>query len=187
MKKFPFILIAFILVCSFLTSCFKDDDPNRGKYADWKKANDAWLLDQANLIDEKTGGNYYTQVVAKWDNNSKVYIHWYNDTMLTKGNLKPYYTSMVDVKYKGMLYDNTPFDSSYLRTSPAAGVYRTRLGANVIEGWNVALTHMHVGDTCRVLVPQNVGYGSNGSGSVIKPFSALIFEIKLVDIYKLEH
>ena len=187
MRKLPFILLALAALTVVATSCFKDDDPDNGKYADWRKANEAWLLDQSNLIDQKTGRNYYTPVTSPWDNNAKVYIHWYNDTMETKDNLKPFYTSMVDVKYKVSLYDGTAVDSSYNRTTPAAGVYRTRLNSGVIEGWPIAITRMHVGDSCRVLLPCNVAYGSTGSGDVIKPFSALIFEIKLVDIPYLEH
>ena len=186
MRKFPFITIALLLAATVLSACFKDSDGENGKYANWNKANQAWIIEQSNLVDEKTGKSYYKECVAPWDADAKVYIHWYNDTNLTRDNLKPFYTSMVDVKYKGRLYDGTPFDSSYLRTSPAAGVYRTRLGSNVIEGWSIALMNMHVGDTCRVLLPYNVAYGSNGSGSVIKPFSALQFELKLENIYKLE-
>ena len=187
MRKSSFILLALAAICVVATSCFKDDDPINGKYADWRKANEAWLLEQSNLIDQATGHNYYTTVTSPWDTNAKVYMHWYNDTMATKDNLKPFYTSQVDVKYRVTLYDGTPVDSSSLRTSPAPGVYRTRLNSGVIEGWPIAITRMHVGDTCRVLLPYNVAYGTTGSGNVIKPFSALIFDIKLEDIPKLEH
>lgn len=187
MRKLPFILLALATLTVVATSCFKDDDPINGKYADWRKANEAWLLEQTNLIDQKTGHNYYTPITAPWDNNAKVYIHWFNDTMETKDNLKPLYTSQVDVKYKVTLYDGTPVDSSSLRTSPAPGVYRTRLNSGVIEGWPIAISRMHVGDTCRVLLPHNVAYGSTGSGNLVKPFSTLIFYIKLMDIPKYEH
>ena len=43
------------------------------------------------------------------------------------------------------------------------------------------MERMHVGDTVEVLVPYAQGYGSSSQGK-IKPFSALRFNIKLVDI-----
>lgn len=184
MRKFPIILLLVLVATQVMTSCFKDDKDDGGKYSDWKKANEAWVQEQINRVDGKA--NYYTTVQAPWDPNSVVYIHWFNDTMLTRGNLRPFYTSTVDVKYKAMLYDGTAVDSSYLRTSPAQGVFRTKLSGSVIEAWSLAVTRMHVGDSCLIIAPYNVAYGSTGSGSTVKPYSAMQFAIKLVDIYKLE-
>ena len=167
----------FVMAGAF-TSCFFDDDDNLGKYADWYEANVAWYEQQANLM----VGNqkFYTPVTAVWDPAAEVLMHWFNDTNLTKNNLKPSYSSQVDVKYHLRLYDGTAVDSSYLSTSPADSIYRTRL-SSVVEGWAIALTHMHIGDSCRVIVPYNVGYGSSGVNS-IKPYSTLQFDIKLVGI-----
>ena len=44
---------------------------------------------------------------------------------------------------------------------------------------------MHIGDSCRVIIPYIVGYGTTASGD-IKPFSTLQFDIKLVGIPKYE-
>ena len=107
-------------------------------------------------------------------------MHYFNDTTLTRGNLTPHYNSWVDVVYKGQLYDGTPFDSSYLNTTPADSVFRTTMG-NVITGWAVALSDMHVGDSCEVIVPYSVGYSETGSGSIL-PYSHLVFNMKLVGV-----
>ncbi|MBR5728363.1 MAG: FKBP-type peptidyl-prolyl cis-trans isomerase, partial [Muribaculaceae bacterium] len=97
------------------------------------------------------------------------------------------YSSTVDLKYRGMLYDATPFDSSYLSTSPADSIVRLQVGnSGLIEGWSLGLMQMHVGDSCRIVIPYNLGYGSYEQGSVIKPFSMLVFDIKLQDIYAYE-
>ena len=103
--------------------------------------------------------------------------------MLTRGNLKPLLTSTVDVKYRLSLYDNTRVDSSYANISPADSIYRALISSNV-EGWMIALTHMHVGDSCTIIVPYHQGYGSAKMSEVLKPYSTLVFDIKLVDIYK---
>ena len=53
-----------------------------------------------------------------------------------------------------------------------------------VEGWLIALTHMHVGDSCTVVIPYQQGYGSTKKTDVLVPFSTLVFGMKLVDIYK---
>ena len=45
---------------------------------------------------------------------------------------------------------------------------------------------MHVGDSCKIIIPYNLGYGSTSRGTVIKAYSMLEFDIKLVDIYRYE-
>jgi len=184
MKKFPFILIMVIALGSVLSSCFKDDDEKiENDYADWREANIAWFNEQDARTED--GNKYYTKVTAPWDPNAQVLIHWYNDTSKTKNNLKPKFSSMVDVKYYLRLYDGTPIDSSYLSTSPADSIFRCRLSSGVIEGWAIAVPKMHIGDSCSVIIPYNVGYGTTASGD-IKPFSTLQFDIKLVGIPKYE-
>jgi len=180
MKKFPFILIALMALGFVFNSCFKDEDEeNADKYAEWREANTTWFNTKKTLTEG--GKNYYTTVTAPWDKNAQVLIHWFNDTSKTKGNLKPKFSSMVDVKYYLTLYDDTPIDSSYLSTSPADSLFRCRLNSGVIEGWAIAIPHMHIGDSCRVIIPYYVGYGTTASGD-IKPFSTLKFDIKLAGI-----
>ena len=60
------------------------------------------------------------------------------------------------------------------------------VNSNMVEGWALGVMQMHVGDSCRIVVPYNMGYGSYSRGSVIKPFSTLVFDIKLKDIYAYE-
>jgi len=161
------------------TSCFSDNDDNSDEYGDWMKANQAWYNEQEVLTVD--GQRFYTTVTAPWDPAAEVLIHWFNDTNLTKNNLKPLYTSQVDVKYYLRLYDGTAIDSSYESTSPADSLFRCRLNSGVIEGWAIALPKMHIGDSCRVIIPYNVGYGTSTAGN-INPYSTLQFDIKLVGI-----
>lgn len=178
MKKLPFILLVVMVLGTVMSSCFKDDDV-ADEYAEWYEANMNWYLNQANLTEG--GAKYYTAVTAPWDPSAEVLIHWFNDTNKTKNNLKPLFTSMVDVKYLLRLYDGTAVDSSYLSTTPGDSLFRCRLNSGVIEGWAIAVPRMHIGDSCRVLVPYNVGYGTASTGDV-KPYSTLQFDIKLVGI-----
>lgn len=48
----------------------------------------------------------------------------------------------------------------------------------VIEGWQIGVSQMYVGERGVLFVPSGVGYGKNGKGS-IPPYEPLIFEIEV--------
>lgn len=179
MKKIPLLLILAIFA-GVLTSCLGDDDDDiNKKYKDWRTANVNWFDAQKDLKNAD-GSAFYTPVVAPFDKNSIVYMHWFNDTNETKMNLKPLYTSTIDVKYICRLYDNSVLDSSYYRTSPADSVLRIQLNTTVL-GWGIGISRMHIGDSCRILIPYQLGYGDEGYSDV-KPYTTLQFDVKLVGI-----
>ena len=84
----------------------------------------------------------------------------------------------VKVHYKGTLIDGTEFDSSYSRNEPSSFPV-----TGVIKGWTEALQMMPVGSKWELYIPQDLAYGSRNSGK-IKPFSALVFEVELLEIVK---
>ena len=174
MKKFFYTVILAVVAITMLDSCLGKNVYD--EYKDWREKNDEWFQRQAS-------SGQYTQITASWDPSAKVLMRWHNDTMLTKDNLKPLISSTVDVKYRLRLYDDTAVDSSYNLTSPADSIYRAVISQNV-EGWMIALTHMHVGDSCTIIIPYQQGYGSSMRSEVLVPYSCLIFDMMLVDIYK---
>lgn len=181
MKKLLYLLGALACAAA-LWSCNDDDDyvDYWTEYASYREANEEWLAEQEKLTAED-GTPYYERLVPSWDKGSYILIHWFNDRSETAGNLQPYLTSTVTTKYKGYLYDDTLFDTSENNTD---GTYTTAVNA-VIDGWQIALQNMHVGDTVQILVPYASAYGANESGK-IKPYSALRFNIRLADIPDLE-
>lgn len=92
------------------------------------------------------------------------------------GDRCPRAGNVVTVHYKGSLINGKVFDSSYERGYPEA----FRLG-DLILGWQIALTQMHVGDHWIVYIPYQAGYGTRDSGP-IPAYSTLIFEMELVSI-----
>ncbi|MGN0233495.1 MAG: FKBP-type peptidyl-prolyl cis-trans isomerase [Bacteroidaceae bacterium] len=99
--------------------------------------------------------------------------------VITEGNGEiPADTDRVKVDYEGTLINDSVFDSSYKRGEPT-----TFMCKQVIPGWTKALTHMPVGSTWKVYIPQEQAYGSQDRG-MIKPFSALVFKIELHSIEK---
>lgn len=83
----------------------------------------------------------------------------------------------VTVHYTGRLIDGTIFDSSVERgeplVSPANGL---------IPGWIEGLQLMSVGSKFMFYIPYDLGYGSRPAGDKIKPFSALVFEVELLNV-----
>lgn len=91
---------------------------------------------------------------------------------------KPTASDIVEVHYHGTLIDGTVFDSSVDRNKTQTfGV------SGVIKGWIEALQLMPVGSKWTLYVPQELAYGSQDRGT-IKPFSALVFDVELLDIKK---
>jgi FKBP-type peptidyl-prolyl cis-trans isomerase FklB len=98
--------------------------------------------------------------------------------VLKEGNgAMPADTSTVVVNYEGRLIDGTVFDASSKHGSDPA-TFRL---AGVIKGWQEALKAMPAGSEWEIYIPQDLAYGANQSGE-IKPFSALIFKVELVDV-----
>lgn len=92
---------------------------------------------------------------------------------------KPLATDKVKVHYHGTLIDGTIFDSSVQRGDPVSFPV-----SGVIPGWVEALQLMPVGSKWKLFIPQNLAYGMRGGGQTIKPYSALIFEVELLEIEK---
>lgn len=92
------------------------------------------------------------------------------------GTVSPRLDNVVSVHYRGTLMNGREFDNSYERNCPEA----FRLN-QVIEGWQIALQQMHVGDKWVIYIPYTVGYGNRASGP-IPAFSTLIFEVELLGI-----
>ena len=98
--------------------------------------------------------------------------------VIQEGNgSKPKETDTVRCHYEGRLIDGTVFDSSYRRNQPAEFPV-----SQVIAGWVEALQLMSTGSKWRLFIPSDLAYGEHGAGDVIRPHSALIFDVELLQI-----
>ena len=135
------------------------------KYGDNKKAGEDFIAAQAKLAKKKKSGitvlpsGLMYKVLVKGDGPvAKV-------------------TDKVKVKYEGRLIDGTVFDS----TEKHGGEPATFAPNQVIKGWTEALTLMPVGSKWQLYIPQELAYGNRDAGQ-IKPFSALIFDVEVLEI-----
>lgn len=83
--------------------------------------------------------------------------------------------SVVVAHYTGRTINGKKFDSSR-GGAPLAARLR-----ELIPGWSIALTRMHVGDKWEIYIPAEMGYG-RFSQPGIPGGSTLIFEIELIDV-----
>ena len=84
------------------------------------------------------------------------------------------------VHYIGYLEDGTVFDSSFNRGEP----FEVTVGAGqVIKGWDLGLIGMKVGGHRELIIPPDLAYGEQGTGSgSIPPNATLRFDIELVSV-----
>jgi FKBP-type peptidyl-prolyl cis-trans isomerase len=89
---------------------------------------------------------------------------------------------VVTVNYTGTLTDGTKFDSSL---NPGRTPFQFTLGQNsVIQGWELGVAGMKVGEKRKLTIPSELGYGTSGAGGLIPPNATLIFEIDMISINK---
>jgi FKBP-type peptidyl-prolyl cis-trans isomerase FklB len=97
------------------------------------------------------------------------------DTLGRPGQ-NPQPNTYVEVRYKGYLLDGSVFastgtNSEWLRLQ------------DMIYGWQLALPLIGPQGRIRFFLPSFLGYGAKGLGSVIPPYSILVFEVDLVEIH----
>lgn len=132
----------------------------------------------AAFSENKTQGEAFLAENAQKEGVHQTFSGLQYEILTPADGAKPGATDTVTVHYHGTLIDGTVFDSSILRGTPATfGVHQ------VIPGWTEALQLMSVGSKFRLYIPQELSYGANPHpGGPIQPFSALIFEVELLNI-----
>jgi FKBP-type peptidyl-prolyl cis-trans isomerase len=133
------------------------------KFAENKKAGEDFLVDNKSKAGVKTTASGIQYLVIKEGSGEK-----------PAGS-----ATKVKVHYHGTNLDGKVFDSSVDKGTPAT------FGLNqVIKGWTEGVQLMSTGSKYKFFIPQELAYGAQQRGADIKPFSALIFEIELLEVIK---
>ena len=157
MKKILFFTLILFLTAIVMSSCERED------YAEWKLLNEQW-----------------------WENNKETLANegyettesglWYRiEEMGPEGHRHPGDNSWVTVDYVGKLIDGSTFDS---------GEDKEMFMAGVIRGWTEGLKKIRDGAIIHLYIPYTLGYGTEGGGGTIPPYSTLYFKI---DLHKSEY
>ena len=154
MKQNSRIAIVILMLIISFSACKEDN------YIDWKVKNELWLeknKTQPGVVTTASGLQYRI-IDEGWSYNRKP-------------NAK---SSFVAVKFTGQLINDSTFDSS-------AGSYLYL--PETLAGWQEGLPKIHDGGSIELYVPSNLGYGTDGSGT-IPPHSTLRFKIDLISSEK---
>jgi FKBP-type peptidyl-prolyl cis-trans isomerase len=89
--------------------------------------------------------------------------------------------STLKVYYVGRLLNGTQFDEREKSAPPAIVVIKSKPSGWVIAGWNEGLQKINRGGVIRLYVPASLGYGTEAY-HIVPPYSALVYEIEIVDV-----
>lgn len=178
-----------------LTSCEEISEVD--EYDNWKVRNSEFIDSIAAVAEDNAGGDWLRilsfklnemdkdGVSAEYDNEDYIYCQIIEEGM---GTVSPKFTDTVRVNYRGRLMptasnrEGQVFDQSYTGTFNAQTAQPTAFAVkNVIVGWSTALMCMNAGDIWRVYIPANLAYGASNKQSGVPAYSALVFDINLVD------
>lgn len=84
----------------------------------------------------------------------------------------------VAIHYTGRLLDGTVFDSS-VGHEPLSYVVGQM---SLIPGWEEGVMGQTEGSQLRLIIPSAMGYGPQGAGQMIPPYSPLVFDLDIVSV-----
>jgi len=92
---------------------------------------------------------------------------------------RPQLTDSVEIHIKGYLPTGIVFEDTYTRNTPLKTT-----PANLIPGMREALQIIPAGSVWRIFIPSSLAYGEKGVQGVIPPYSAIVFDVELLSVYK---
>lgn len=91
---------------------------------------------------------------------------------LTTTNAQVKTGDIVLVRYTGKLLSGKQFDTGDIQVRVGAG--------SVIKGFDEGVSKMKIGEKATLIFPSSLGYGTQGSGTAIRPYAPLLFEVEIV-------
>jgi FKBP-type peptidyl-prolyl cis-trans isomerases 1 len=152
MKKILFFALILFLTAIAMSSCERED------YAEWKLLNEQWWKDNKETLENE---GYQTTESG---------LMYRIEYMGPEGHRHPGNNSWILVDYTGKLIDGSTFDSAENATLNMRGL---------IRGWVEGLKKIRDGGIIHLYVPYSLGYGTDGGGGAIPPYSTLYFKIDL--------
>ena len=152
-------------------------DPNSILTA-WKTQNENYFTNMKDstgyvlytVPTSEGGGSYYYKITTPGDPNST----------------SPLSTDSVLVNYRGKLVSGFVFDQTYKGNVIAGDTTATprtfSVSGDIIKGWTDNMLQMKVGEIRSIVMPQELGYGAQGVGAAISPYSTTIWVVQLVKV-----
>jgi len=164
-KLLSFLL--FILVCSCT-------DDSAKIYADWKTDNETYYTNMKDSI------GYSLSIVPTVNGASSFYYK------ITKPGIQnsdsPLATDIVTVNYRGKLINGKIFSQTF-SGDIIGNDTTTTVTFNMsplLKGWILNLITMKTGEVRKIVLPQELAYGTIQTDHTILPYSTTLWEIQLV-------
>jgi len=172
MKANQFSILTLCFFCIVLSSCSNTDFDK--ELAKWKTNNESYFTNMKDstaytlftIPSSSGGGSYYYKITTPGIENS----------------ISPVLGDQVVVNYRGQLVNGYVFDQTFTRAViDSTATPRTFYDNQLITGWTDNLIRMKVGETRSIVLPQNLGYGAQGSGP-ISPYSTTVWVVQLIKV-----
>ena len=170
MNRLSIILVGIFLAFAF-SSCEED------RHLDWRFINMQWLEQQKARLCDETGEKFWTET------ESGLLFRVINEGI---GNNdftgRPSNRSWVVIKYEGKFLNNFSFDDRFRPNNEDNLEYGNSL-TGFVPGFQEALRMMRQNAIIDVIIPYELGYGSDGMGAAIPPYSVIQFRIEMVRFF----
>ncbi len=175
-KLLKFSGIAVLALVIGLTSCLNTDDNNDISLDEYTPENEAELIEQYVSLLVADGKSLDTTDIG-------VIVFDYEEGDGEYAQIG----DSVSVHYTGFFMEGKIFDSS---SGGDPLKFRIEDDNGLIKGFNNAVLQLNIGAEAYFLLPSNVAYGEKGrldyygSYYVIPPYTPILFQLELVDIYE---
>jgi FKBP-type peptidyl-prolyl cis-trans isomerase FklB len=185
------------------TSCQETEEVE--EFDNWKERNEAFIDSIARICDANADGRWMKYLSFKlnekdingatvdWGNEHYVYCH---RKVKGSGTVSPLFTDTVACNYRGRLIPTISYPEGYVfaqsykgkTIDPEVNVPTPFSVGSLVVGWSTVVQYMHVGDTWRIYIPAELGYGSLSQDKKgIPAHSTLVFDVHLADIRHTVH
>ena len=191
MKSIRILFTLTLSVLFGLTSC--EESVEVGEFDNWQQRNTLFIDSIAQVARENAFDDWKI-ILAEglddskpWGNECYVYCQVLEDGY---GTAHPLFTDSVLVNYSGRLMPSATYPAGYRFDSSYSGDFNPSFNVPVgmtlsgtVPGFYTAVQNMVDGDTWKVYIPYQLGYGERAT-SGIPAYSTLIFDINLVSFYR---
>jgi FKBP-type peptidyl-prolyl cis-trans isomerase FklB len=191
MKSIRILFTLTLSVLLGLTSC--EESVEVGEFDNWQQRNTLFIDSIAQVARENAFDDWKIILAEglddskQWGNECYVYCQVLEDGY---GTAHPLFTDSVLVNYSGRLMPSATYPAGYRFDSSYSGDFNPSFNVPVgmtlsgtVPGFYTAVQNMVDGDTWKVYIPYQLGYGERAT-SGIPAYSTLIFDINLVSFYR---
>lgn len=193
-----FYLFALLFMALSMVSCSEVDDTEE-EFVNWQNTNETYFNTLYSSVSEKIkAGDTSWKIIKNYSlpDESSTYTSSAKDHIVVEvleegtGAGCPLFTDSVRCHYSGRLLPSTSYKDGYVFDKSYYGTFNEATASpaefvvsGLVDGFATALQNMHIGDSWRVYIPYQLGYGTSDSNS-IPGYSTLIFDIKLVSYHR---